>query len=144
MEDLVEDLFHLSCAKFAERGIERRTASQGWMGGGHETARIGTVAPYKFDAGYHARDSLGTFAFGGAQAITTALEGGFRDDAIHELALFSAVVEDAAGGLAECGFGKAFGDGFAQGIDGTQAAAEDGWSAHDFGDEGGGDHLVSV
>src|ERR1700687_631564 len=137
MEDSVKDLFHLARAKFAERGIEGRTASQGGMRSGHEAACIGTIGPYEFGAGHHAGDSLSAFAFSGAQAVAPALEGGFGNDAVHELALFSAVVEDTASGLTECGFGKALRHSIAQGIDGAQAAAEHGWSAHDIGDVGG-------
>jgi hypothetical protein len=144
MEDFVEYLFHVARPKFAEGGVERGTASQGGMRRDHESARIGAIAPYEFGPGHDAGDSLGPFAFGHAQPITAALEGSFRDDTIHQLALFGAVFKDPAGGLTECGFGKALRYSVAQGSDGGQTAAEDGWSAHDFGDAGGGDHLVSV
>jgi hypothetical protein len=111
---------------------------------GHEAARIGTAAPDEFCASHYAGDSFGAFALGQTQPLAAALEGGFGDDAIHELALFGAVFEDPAGDLTQCGFGKALRHGVAQGGNGGQAAAEDGWPAHDFGDAGWGDHLVSV
>jgi hypothetical protein len=136
MEDFVKDLFHLARAEFAERGIERRTPPQRGMRSGHEATSIGTIGPYEFGTGHDAGDSLCALTFGGAQSVAAALESGFGNDAVHELALFSATVEDTASGLTEYGFGKALGHSIAQGIDGAQAAAEDGWSVQIL------DHLI--
>jgi hypothetical protein len=61
---------------------------------------VHSVAPDMLGIRNYSRDSLRPFAFGCAQPVAAAFEGGFRNDAVHELPLFHLSNEDPARDLA--------------------------------------------
>src|ERR1700691_2270922 len=99
MEDLAENFLHLAGAQLGHGTIQGASAAKRRMGSRQESPCIRAVAPDMLGIRNYSCDSLRPLAFGCAQPVAAALEGGFRNDPVHELFLFHPASEDPAGGL---------------------------------------------